>query len=377
MSNVQQAVAERDNAPARVTPQQAIKGTLDQYRPVIAKLLAGTGISEETFVAQVANACRAVPQLWECDPATVLGSALRAAQLGLAPNDARNLCWILPYNIRGGGKQAQFQLGYGGVMELARRAMPGIKFDGRPVFPNDEFDVDFGKPEPLTHRPAVVRAMGRGGDAFAWYVRAVYPDGSVQIHVLDKEGVEYHRQFSKQPDGQMWKNSYDAAALKSVVLDMKRWLPSSAQLVAAFASDERVIRPEDAESLDADSVEVAGEIESPADAPAASDGDRQEPASPSSFAGEGEPADTGSSGPSESAPPAPDDTVDNGQTDPAEWSEDMWRAALSEHRKKVPDTLRFAATKAAELGVEAPATIGDLTNNDVLARTVAAWLNGK
>lgn len=238
------AVDKRQSAPAKVNPKQAIKHKLDEFRPVIGRLLQGTGVTEDTFVAQIANACRATPKLWGCEPETILGSALRAAQLGLAPNDARNLCWIIPY-----GKEAQFQLGYGGVMELARRAMPGLRFDGRPVFPNDEFDVDYGKSEPLTHRPAVAIGKDRGGDAFAWYVRATYPDGAVQIHMLDREGVEYHRSFSKNKNTGMWKDNYDAAALKSVVMDMKRWLPSSSQLVAAFASDDTVIDVRDVEEI--------------------------------------------------------------------------------------------------------------------------------
>ena len=228
----------------QLTPQQAIKQNLDLYRPVFSKLLAGTGITEETFAAQIANACRATPALFRCEPASVLGAALRCAQLGLAPNDVRNLAWIIPY-----GNQAQFQIGYGGVMELARRAVPGLRFDGRPVYPNDEFDVDYGLAEPLTHRPAVARRMDRGGDAYAWYVRAIYPDGQVQIHILDKEGVEYHRSFSKVKNSGMWKDNYDAAALKSVVTDMKRWLPSSAQLVAALASDSEVINVNDVEDI--------------------------------------------------------------------------------------------------------------------------------
>lgn len=248
MTTVRQQALARQQQGGQLTPlqlkQRTIKHKLDQYRPVISKLLNGTGISEETFVAQIANACRATPALWGCEPETVLGSALRAAQLGLAPNDARNLAWIVPY-----GNQATFQLGYGGIMELARRAVPGLRFDGRPVYPNDEFDIDYGKAEPLVHRPAIALRQPRGGDAYAWYVRAVYPDGAIQIHALDEEGVEYHRSFSKQPDGPMWKDSYDAAALKSVVLDMKRWLPSSAQLVAGLASDEQVIDVRNAEEL--------------------------------------------------------------------------------------------------------------------------------
>lgn len=230
--------------PANVSPQQAIKHSLDRYRPVFAKLLTQTGITEETFTAQIANACRTVPALWNCQPETVLGAALRCAQLGLAPNDARNLAWIIPY-----GKQAQFQLGYGGVMELARRAVPGLRFDGRAVYPNDEFDLDYGKEPPLTHRPAVVRGLERGGDAYIWYVRAIFPDGAIQVHALDRDGVEYHRSHSKVKSSGMWVDNYDAAALKSVVMDMKRWLPSSAQLVAALASDEQVIGVEDVQEI--------------------------------------------------------------------------------------------------------------------------------
>lgn len=253
MGEIQKAA----EAPAQLTPQQAIKQALDNYRPVFAKLLKASNIDEGTFEAQIANACRSTPDLWLCEPATVLGAALKAAQLGLAPNDGTNLAWIIPYR-RGDVRQAQFQLGYGGVMELARRAVPGLRFDGRPVYPNDEFDVDYGRDQPLIHRPYIVTDhRDRGGDAVAWYVRAIFPDGSSQIHLLDKQGVEYHRSFSKMKNSPMWEKSYDAAALKSVVVDMKRWLPASPQLTAALASDEQVLTPEQA--IDDDVIEVESE----------------------------------------------------------------------------------------------------------------------
>lgn len=224
-----------EQAKPKISPQAAIKQKLDQYKPVIAKLLEGTGVGVETFASQVANAMRAVDGLWTCQPETVLGAALKAAQFGLAPNDSRNLCWILPY-----GGVAQFQMGYGGYMELARRALPGLKFTGQPVYPNDDFDVNHGDDNPLTHRPAVAKKMARGGEAYAWWVLATFPDGTKQVQVSDKDQVEYHRKFSKQPNGKMWKESYDAAALKSTVVDMKRWLPSSPQIAAALVADEEV-----------------------------------------------------------------------------------------------------------------------------------------
>lgn len=258
------SAAPATTTPAQVLAQQAIVANLNRYKPVIDKLLARSDVTAETFVAQIANAMRASPKLWDCEPETVLGAALRSAQLGMPPNDGNNLCWIIPY-----GRQAAWQLGYGGVLELARRANPGIIFDGAAVYPGDEFDLDLGKAEPLTYRPAFARQDVNGRrrarnsrEAYAWWVRARYPDGRTHVHALDRAGVEYHRQFSKQPMGEMWTKSYDAAALKSVVLDMRRWLPLTPQLAAAQAADGTVV---DVRDLDPEAPEL------PAPAPSEDD----------------------------------------------------------------------------------------------------------
>lgn len=232
---VRGAVAQRETA-AKVTPAQAIKHQLDFYSPVILDLLGSDPKAMTRFKATIANACRTTPELLRCEPATVVAAALRCAQLNLEPNDSRNLCWILPY----AGK-ASWQLGYGGVLELARRAEPGLITQGSPVYPNDEFDIDLGRAKPLIHRPHWATGKPQGGDAFAWYIRLLYADGREFVHGLGPERVEYHRSFSKQPNGQMWSKSYDAAALKSVVMDMKRFLPQSAELNQAMSSDDRVL----------------------------------------------------------------------------------------------------------------------------------------
>jgi recombination protein RecT len=230
-ATVRGAVEKRASAPAQVTPKQAIRQQLENYAPVIMALLP-EHISKERFVATVANACRKNPDLYKCAPDSVLAAALRAAQLGLEPNDERNLCFILPY-----GNKAQFQLGYGGRMELARRATEGLRFNGDVVRENDEFEEVSGSEPVLIHR----KPLSNRGEAVAWYVVAFFPDGSKQWVVLDREAVEYHRSFSKQRDGQMWTKSYDAAALKSCVHELGRWLPSSPEMALALRSDERVI----------------------------------------------------------------------------------------------------------------------------------------
>jgi recombination protein RecT len=235
--------------PATVRPQAVVVDLISRYKPVITKLLARTDVSSETFVAQIANAMRATPKLWDCDPETVLGAALRCAQLGLPPNDGNNLAWILPY-----GRTATFQIGYGGVMELVRRAMPGTLFYGAPVYPNDTFEHVHGTGT-FRHVPAHARRppKERGGPARAWWVRIDYPNGKQQVHSLSREDVEYHRSFSKQRDGDAWTKSYDAMALKSVVLDMRKWLPPMAQLTAAQSADGTVL---DVRDIDPDQPEL-------------------------------------------------------------------------------------------------------------------------
>lgn len=225
-------VVDQPAPPARVTPEGAIRAVLERYKPVIAKLLAGTGVSEETFLAWTANACRATPKLWECVPETVLGAALRCAQIGLAPNDGRNLCWLIPRKDKnlGGRLAAHFQLGYGGVLELARRAAPGVRFEGRIVYPNDVFDPGWSDDKPFRHVPYLARGKDRGGDARAWYVVATWPDGGRQVQIVDRDEVERRRAFSSAPDSDMWTRSYDSAALKTAVLAMGRWLPATPQL---------------------------------------------------------------------------------------------------------------------------------------------------
>lgn len=219
-----------------VHPMVALKHKLDTYEPIIADLLPA-GQTVARFKITVANAVRKNPDLQKCTADSIVGAALRAAQLGLEPNDGRNLCHFVPY-----GRDCTWQLGYGGVLELLRRAIPGVQVEGRAVYPNDEFDISFDEGT-ITHRPHVVAnpGAGRGGDAYYWYVRLRFPDGTTHVHGLDREGVDYHRSFSKQSNGQMWSKSYDAAALKSVVLDMRRWLPQSVDLALAAASDDEVI----------------------------------------------------------------------------------------------------------------------------------------
>jgi recombination protein RecT len=217
-----------------VSYRQVLRRRLQDYAPVIRRLLAPTGVEESTFLAWIANATRADPEKWaKVEPETLLGAALRCAQVGLAPNDGTSAAWIIPY-----GREATFQLGYRGVLELARRAVPGIRFEGHAVYPGDKFGVNYASGE-YEHVPYMARSprRPRGGDPDRWYVVAIWPDGTRQIEVIDREEAERHRGYSRAPGGDLWAKSYDAAALKSAVWNLRRWLPDSPAMARATAID--------------------------------------------------------------------------------------------------------------------------------------------
>lgn len=218
-----------------VTYRQVLRRRLEEYAPVIRRLLAPTGVEEPTFLAWVANATRADPEKWaKVEPETLLGAALRCAQVGLAPNDGTSSAWIIPY-----GREATFQLGYRGALELARRAVPGLRFEGHPVYPGDRFTVDHGNPGAFEHVPYMARTPRRpkGGDPDRWYVCAIWPNGDRQIEVIDRDEAERHRSYSRAPGGDLWAKSYDAAALKSAVWNLRRWLPDSPAIGRATMAD--------------------------------------------------------------------------------------------------------------------------------------------
>lgn len=222
---------EPDLAPARVTPAQAIKSVVDQYSTVIARALP-SHMTPERFQSTILTACRSNPDLMRCDPTSVIAAAIRAAQLGLEPNDERQLCYLIP---RGG--KATFQLGYRGKVELARRSGRVSRIVARTVYENDSFEFTYGtEGEGIRHKPAY---DDRGGAA-VWYAIAWAPGGELlDFVVLTPEDVEYHRSFSAQPDGQMWKKSYDAAARKTAVHELMKLLPQSVEYAEASAQDGR------------------------------------------------------------------------------------------------------------------------------------------
>jgi len=88
------------------------------------------------------------PAIARCSPASLLGSVMQASILGFPPVDALGYCYFVPY-----GKDVQFQIGYKGLVELARRSGKVKMVYAEVVRQGDDFRAEFGLEPKLEHRP--------------------------------------------------------------------------------------------------------------------------------------------------------------------------------------------------------------------------------
>lgn len=77
----------------------------------------------QRFVASITSAVATNPALQECNPATILSGALLGESLNLSPSPQLGQYYLVPFdNKKMGCKDAQFLLGYKGLVQLALRS---------------------------------------------------------------------------------------------------------------------------------------------------------------------------------------------------------------------------------------------------------------
>lgn len=241
---IQAAVAARSNTPAKVSPKQAMSQLLEQNKGAIANSLP-KGMTADRFSRLLLTAANTNPALLDCTPQSFLAAGVLSAQLGLEPNDARGLSYLLPYNDKKRGKIVQLIIGYRGMMELARRSGLVSTFHAVPVFDGDEFSYELGLRPTITHRP------DPNGDEDPKKLTHVYAvatvrtpgsdSGDPQFVVLTRRQVEKARAQSMggQSEYSPWAKWYVEMACKTALRRLCKMLPQTVEMAAALDSEER------------------------------------------------------------------------------------------------------------------------------------------
>lgn len=219
------AVAKRDNLAAY------LESKVQYMNAALPKHLTPERLARVAITAISSN-----PRLLECTKESLALALIEAGQLGLEPNGVMGQAYLVPYhNGRLKRYEAQFQIGYRGLIELARRSGDVTKIEARVVREGDDFLYEYGLQPKLVHRPD---PSGKGEITHVYAI--AWLRGSDPIfEVMTREEVEAIRRRSKAADSGPWVTDYEAMARKTVVKRLAKYLPLSPEAEAAIEADNR------------------------------------------------------------------------------------------------------------------------------------------
>ena len=203
----------------------------------IAKALPSV-ITPERFTRMVLSAISTNPKLGSCTPASFLGAMMSAAQLGLEPNTPLGQAYILPYQNKG-VLEAQFQLGYKGLIDLAYRSGEVEVVQAHIVYANDKFECEYGLEPKLTHIPAEKDR----GEAVKVYAMFKTKSGGYGFEVMSMEDVRIHAEkYSKAYNTSFspWKTNFEEMAKKTVLKKCLKYAPLKSDFVKGIVQDGAV-----------------------------------------------------------------------------------------------------------------------------------------
>ena len=195
-------------------------------------------ITPERFTRMVLSAVSTNPKLGSCTPSSFLGAMMSAAQLGLEPNTPLGQAYILPYQNKG-VLEAQFQLGYKGLIDLAYRSGEVELVQAHIVYENDKFECEYGLEPKLTHVPA----DSNRGNAIKVYAMFKTKSGGYGFEVMSMDDVREHaKKYSKAYSSSYspWATNFEEMAKKTVLKKCLKYAPLKSDFVRGIVQDEAI-----------------------------------------------------------------------------------------------------------------------------------------
>lgn len=232
MTKIQNQVATTNNGEKK-TMQTYIKSMEGEIKKALPSVMTA-----ERFTRMVLSAISTNPKLGSCTPQSFLGAMMSSAQLGLEPNTPLGQAYILPYQNKG-VLEAQFQLGYKGLIDLAYRSGEVEVVQAHIVYENDDFECEFGLEPKLTHVPADAER----GKPIKVYAMFKTKSGGYGFEVMSMEDVKLHAQKYSKAYGSSyspWATNFEEMAKKTVLKKCLKYAPLKSDFVRGIVQDETI-----------------------------------------------------------------------------------------------------------------------------------------
>lgn len=235
-NQLSEKLAEKAVAPTE--KGKTLNDLFNDMKPAISQAIP-KHMTPERLLRIATTSIRQNPKLRVCTPQSLLGAVMQCAQLGLEPSILGH-AYLIPYRNknRDTGQyedECQFQIGYKGLIELARRTGQISSIIAHAVYENDEFEYEYGINDNLRHVPT----DGDRGAVVKYYAVAKFKDGGYAFTVMSKRDIEIHRdKFSKTKNYGPWVDHFDSMAKKTVLKELMKYMPISVEFQKAVDQDE-------------------------------------------------------------------------------------------------------------------------------------------
>lgn len=206
-----------------VTVERLLESGKEQLQKVLPAV-----VQSDRFIRVALTEIRKSRQLQACNPVSVCAAVMQAAQLGLEFGSTLGHAYLIPYK-----DEATLQVGYRGLMHLARRSGAVKAFESRVVNEGDEFHYEYGLEPTIRHIP-------KGGAAMSHvYAIATLTDGSKIFEVMTRAAIDDHRQKYASRNADTWNKAFDEMSRKTVVKRLIKYLPITPEVADALEIESR------------------------------------------------------------------------------------------------------------------------------------------
>jgi recombination protein RecT len=227
--------------PKALSPVSTLRDLLEKSKGQMA-LAMPRHMTPDRMIRVALTAVQRVPKLLECEPLSVVGCVMQAAELGLELSGPLGQAYIIPFwNNKTRRMEAQFQIGYRGFLRLAYNSGQVSTFYARVVKAGDHFKYQYGTNPKLEH---VESEKTRGNPTHVYSVLRM-KDGASDFEVMSWAAVLEHRdKYSKSYTDPKtrpyspWHTAPEEMGCKTVIRKLAKRSPLSPEVHIGAAEDE-------------------------------------------------------------------------------------------------------------------------------------------
>ena len=223
------------------TNQLTVKNIFDR-EGVKTRIQEMLGNKASGFITSVLQITTNNKLLANAEPMSIYNAAMMAAALDLPINQNLGFAWIVPY-----GQQAQFQIGWKGIVQLAQRTGQYQRINVIEVYENqfksfnsltEDLDADF--------------SVDGSGEIVGYVAYFRLNNGFEKTVYWSKQKAEAHgKRFSKTFNSGPWKTDFNEMAKKTVLKQtLSKWGILSIEMQTAQKVDQAIVKDYETEEVE-------------------------------------------------------------------------------------------------------------------------------